>query len=145
MKFHLTAIFTNLVLIFSIMHLSTFVIVKTIDYLYFVKKGYYFEDYFVYLLFVFSWASTFLIYIIKKQSSHLYYFLLFNFMVLIILNIIGFITSNDFNSRPFELSNLLISLKSAIVECIIPIIIVSICVNISQNFIGKKLLPERYF
>lgn len=134
MKFHLIAFFTNLMLIFSIMYLYTS-IVTLIDALYFVKKGGYFEAFLAYLFFIFSWASTFIIYKIKNNSTHFYYFLASNLTIICLYTI--FINH-------FELSNLLISLKYAIVETIIPIIVISKLVSISQNFIGKKLLPERY-
>ena len=136
MKFHLTAIFTNLVLIFVIMYLYTFVR-ESLDVMYFFRAGSNLDACFTHLVFVFSWASTFIIYKIKNRFTHFYYLLCFNIFS-------GFIYILSINYHPFDLSNLINSLKSAIVETIIPIIVVSKCVSISQNFIGKKLLPSRY-
>jgi len=136
MKFHLTAIITNLMIIFGILYLYSFIL-TSVDEAYFAKKGYYSRLCFAYFTFVFSWASTFIIYKIKNQSTHLYYFLCFNILS-------AFIYILFINYHPFDLSNLINSLKSAIVETAIPIVAISICVSISQNFIGKRLLPTRY-
>ena len=136
MKFHLTAIFTNLVIIFSILYLYSFIL-TSMDEAYFAKKGYYSELCFAYFTFVFSWASTFITYKIKNQSTHFYYFLCFNILT-------AFIYILFINYHPFDLSNLIDSIKSALIETIIPIVIISKCVSISQNIIGKRLIPERY-
>lgn len=141
MKFHLTAIFTNLVVIFITMYLYSFIIVS-IDEAYFAKKGHYFEVCFSYSMLFFSWASTFIIYKIKKRSTHFYYFLCLNILGLIIFAIFPYIP--DIHSHSFELYGLFHSLKSAIIETIIPIVVISKCVSVSQNIIGKKLLPVRY-
>jgi hypothetical protein len=143
MKFHLTAIFTNLALIFGIMYLYTFVR-ESLDVMYFFRAGSNLDACFTHLVFVFSWASTFIIYKIKNQSTHFYYFLCFNILGLIIFSIFDYNSSNELNSRPFEIQGLFGNLKSAILETIIPILIISKCVSISQNIIGKKLLPARY-
>ena len=143
MKFHLTAIFTNIVLILGIMYLYAF-IVMSMDDMYFVKKGHDFAVCFSYLIFVFSWLSTFIIYKIKKQSTHFYYFLGCNLLGVLIITIFRYILFINTNSIPFEASSLFINLKYAILETIIPVTIISKCVSISQNLIGKKLLPIRY-
>jgi len=103
----------NLLIIFGIIYSYSFIL-----------KGYYSELCFAYFTFVFSWASTFIIYKIKNQSTHFYYFLCFNILS-------AFIYILFINYHPFDLSKLINSLKSAIVETAIPIVIISICVSIS--------------
>jgi hypothetical protein len=119
-------------------------ILGLIDEAYFVKKGYYFNLYFLYLMFIVSWSSTSIIYIVKNKSTHFYYFLCYNLLGLIIFITYDYILPDDSNSRPFELLGLLVSFKSAIIETIIPIVTVSGCVAVAQNIIGKKLLPAKY-
>jgi hypothetical protein len=143
MKFHLTSIVTNVVLIFGIMNLYYFIRISIED-MYFFKAGGSFEICFLYLILVFSWSSTFIIYRVKNKAIHFYYFLCSNIFGLIIFSIFDYISSININSIPFELSGLYISLESAILETIIPVFIISKCINVSQNVIGKKLLPTMY-
>ena len=137
-KFHIAAILMNAILIYGIMSLYS-LILTSMDEAYFVKKGHYFNLCFLYLMFVFNWVSTVIIYTIKNQSTHFYYFLGFNFF-----SLLSYILFIDTNSPPFEISGLFISLEYAIPETIIPTIIISKCVSMSQNIIGRKLLPTRY-
>jgi hypothetical protein len=120
-------------------------ILTSIDDMYFVKKGWDFYAFFSYSMFIFSWASTFMIYIVKKKSVHFYYFLCFNLLSFILITFLDYISSINDNSVPFESFGLLLSFRSAIIETIIPIVIVSGCVAVAQNIIGKKLLPAKYY
>jgi len=143
MKFHLTAFLMNLVLIFSVMYLYAF-ICKTIDPMILFRVETNLEACFIFLMLIFSWASTFIIYKIKNQSTHFYYFVCFNLLGVIIFEIYKYISYINNNDIQFELYGLFINTKDIIPETLIPIIIISILVSISQNYIGKKLLPERY-
>ncbi len=143
MKFHLTAIITNILLIFGIMHLYTF-FVTSIDSMYFVKRGQYFESYFAYSILFFSWLATLIIYKKKKYSTHFYYFIAINLLVIVVISIFKYISFINNDSAQFKISNLFISIKSAIFETIIPLLIISILVNLFQNTIGKKLLAKKY-
>jgi hypothetical protein len=143
MKFHLAATITNAVLIFGIMYLYDS-IRTAMDAMYFFRTEAAFESCFSFLMFIFSWSSTFIIYMVKKKSAHFYYFLCYNILGLIIFRVYEYISFMNFHSTQIEVSVLLISLKDAILETIIPIFLVSACVALAQNIIGKKLLPTRY-
>ncbi|WP_064967907.1 hypothetical protein [Tenacibaculum ovolyticum] len=144
MKFHITAILVNIILVFGIMHLYSF-FVTFLDTSYFVKKGQYFDSYFAYSILVFSWLATFIIYKNKKYRTHYFYFVFINLLLFLIITTFKYVLFiNSSTTVQFKIFNLFISIKDAILETIIPLLIISVLVNLFQNIIGKKLLPRMY-
>lgn len=143
MKYHICAIIANILVITAILYLGR-EFYELFDELYFVKRGGYYDRYFLYLLFFFSWIATFLIYKVKNYRKHFYYFIVFNLLIVILFFSVSYVIFTYDTDIPLKIRNLLRGIGYALRECTLPLIVVSVLVQISQNFIGKKLLPEKY-
>ena len=143
MKYHISAIIANILVITAILYLGR-EFYELFDELYFVKRGGYYDRYFTYLLFFFSWMSTFLVYKVKNYRRHFYYFIAFNLIFIIVFFSVKHVIYNHGTETPLKMRTILRGIYYALRECTLPLIVVSVLVHISQNFIGKKLLPKKY-
>ena len=143
MKYHITTTIVNIVLIVIVLNIFQ-EIYEMFDKLYFVKKGHHFAVFFTYSLFLFSWLAPFIIYKIKNYKRHFYYFFTVNILVTILVRIYQYSVFTFDRGYKYDVKILLKSIWGNIIEIIAPLLVISILVYISQNFIGKKLLPEKY-
>ena len=143
MKYHIITTIINFVLIVFILKIFQEIYVL-FDSLYFAKRGGYFERFFTYLLFFFSWMATLLIYKVKNYKIHYRYFIGANLIIYLVISFVEYVIYSFGEGNHFTLYNSFLCVKYTLREITAPLLVVSILVHISQNFIGKKLLPEKY-
>lgn len=93
-------------------------------------------------LFFLGWLL--LSFIETKNIEHTI-FIFINLLLFLIITTFKYVLFiNNSTTVQFKIFNLFISIKDAILETIIPLLIISVLVNFFQNIIGKKLLPRMY-
>jgi len=134
-KFHIVSSVSNLLIIILAAKINVFII-DIIDPMIFVKRGGSFDFIWIIYLFGLFWSFTFIIYLIKKQSLHVFLFLGIGFVLTFIKVLSDFYyTESDF----------FLYLKNGFLENIIFIILTSIGIHFCQLILGKRLLEKYYF
>lgn len=141
LKFHLASSVSNLLIIILLANINLWII-DLIDPMIFVKRGGSFDFLWVAYFFGFFWIFTLSIYIIKNPKKHLYVFILFGLILILIYVGYGFFKTGI--SIGYERASLLLYLKNAFSETIIFIIAVAFGIHFSQLIIGKKFHKEHY-
>lgn len=133
-KFHVLSCIFNLLIIILVGEINLF-IVDLFDPMIFIKRGGSFDFIWVVYIFGLFWAFTFIIYVLKKPSLHLYLFFIIGFIVMLLKVLINvYHTGSDF----------FLFFINGLSETMVLIILSSIGIHFSQLLIGKKIIPLLY-
>jgi len=91
-------------------------------------------------LFIFFWAFTCSIYLIKNAKKHILLFLLISFLIFAIM-----VVKQLFDTILDVTFELIVGIiKTGLIDVFVFIVIVILGMHFSQLFLGKKFIPELY-
>ena len=143
MKYHVTAAIINAIIIYCIVAIYRDII-TVIDGSYLARRGHHITSFYTYALLIFSWIATMIIYKIRNYTRHYLYFIGINLLAILTIRLFLYSRFIMTSTTDFDIKVLFITIGYSLKDNIIPLLVISIIVHISQNLIGKKLLPKKY-